>query len=118
RTFVRLQRFNFFFQAEDGIRAFHVTGVQTCALPILVEDARLAREAGADGIVVGALQPDGSLDVETLRRVMEAAQLPVTFHRAFEIGRASCRGRAKILSVVVCSILITRTDRTDQLCNV
>src|SRR5690606_40231338 len=29
----------FFFQAEDGIRDFHVTGVQTCALPIcLVED--------------------------------------------------------------------------------
>src|SRR5690606_18738540 len=26
--------FFFFFQAEDGIRVFHVTGVQTCALPI------------------------------------------------------------------------------------
>src|SRR5690606_40680347 len=26
----------FFFQAEDGIRDFHVTGVQTCALPIYV----------------------------------------------------------------------------------
>src|SRR5690606_40879160 len=26
----------FFFQAEDGIRDFHVTGVQTCALPILI----------------------------------------------------------------------------------
>src|SRR5690606_39603614 len=26
----------FFFQAEDGIRDFHVTGVQTCALPIWV----------------------------------------------------------------------------------
>src|SRR5690606_40884346 len=24
----------FCFQAEDGIRVFHVTGVQTCALPI------------------------------------------------------------------------------------
>src|SRR5690606_40077738 len=24
------------FQAEEGIRVFHVTGVQTCALPILV----------------------------------------------------------------------------------
>src|SRR5690606_40948775 len=24
----------YFFQAEDGIRDFHVTGVQTCALPI------------------------------------------------------------------------------------
>src|SRR5207253_5369933 len=32
----RLRRRNglFFFQAEDGIRDGHVTGVQTCALPI------------------------------------------------------------------------------------
>src|SRR5205809_1683935 len=28
---------NFFFQAEDGIRDVAVTGVQTCALPILYE---------------------------------------------------------------------------------
>src|SRR5690606_39530401 len=27
----------FFFQAEDGIRDFHVTGVQTCALPIYLD---------------------------------------------------------------------------------
>src|SRR5690625_7946674 len=27
----------FFFQAEDGIRDGHVTGVQTCALPILLD---------------------------------------------------------------------------------
>ena len=27
--------FVFFFQAEDGIRDYKVTGVQTCALPIL-----------------------------------------------------------------------------------
>src|SRR5690606_40721901 len=26
-----------FFQAEDGIRDFHVTGVQTCALPIYID---------------------------------------------------------------------------------
>src|SRR5690606_6305941 len=29
-----MSNFFFFFQAEDGIRDFHVTGVQTCALPI------------------------------------------------------------------------------------
>src|SRR5688572_5528986 len=29
---------NFFFQAEDGIRALTVTGVQTCALPILTNE--------------------------------------------------------------------------------
>src|SRR5437870_8840640 len=33
-------RGRFFFQAEDGIRGGHVTGVQTCALPI---------STGADG---------------------------------------------------------------------
>src|SRR5690606_40628705 len=36
----------FFFQAEDGIRDFHVTGVQTCALPILLQP-RFARLAAA-----------------------------------------------------------------------
>src|SRR5207249_5578442 len=35
--------FFFFFQAEDGIRDRNVTGVQTCALPIL---SRLSRPAG------------------------------------------------------------------------
>src|SRR5690348_17635668 len=32
--------FFFFFQAEDGIRDGRVTGVQTCALPILQEGVR------------------------------------------------------------------------------
>src|SRR5436309_3595353 len=34
-TFIPVRDLVFFFQAEDGIRGFHVTGVQTCALPIL-----------------------------------------------------------------------------------
>src|SRR5207253_6975217 len=32
--------FSFFFQAEDGIRDGHVTGVQTCALPIYAVKAK------------------------------------------------------------------------------
>src|SRR5690606_6096529 len=44
----------FFFQAEDGIRDFHVTGVQTCALPISLEHDRaelaLAVSAGVVGV--------------------------------------------------------------------
>src|SRR3712207_3780701 len=36
----------FFFQAEDGIRDIGVTGVQTCALPICGEAARLGEAAG------------------------------------------------------------------------
>src|SRR5690606_39856400 len=34
----------FFFQAEDGIRDFHVTGVQTCALPIYRDQQRRPRQ--------------------------------------------------------------------------
>src|SRR5260221_11279716 len=37
----------FFFQAEDGIRDHCVTGVQTCALPILGDHARVERLARA-----------------------------------------------------------------------
>src|SRR5690606_39877015 len=42
-----LSYFFFFFQAEDGIRDFHVTGVQTCALPIF--GARLSTEYESTG---------------------------------------------------------------------
>src|SRR5207247_2720993 len=37
----------FFFQAEDGIRDPLVTGVQTCALPILDEEGHLRLERRA-----------------------------------------------------------------------
>src|SRR5690625_596840 len=49
---VRLLVF-FFFQAEDGIRDGHVTGVQTCALPISERGALglRAKQAVADGLV-------------------------------------------------------------------
>src|SRR2546430_12666645 len=37
------ERDDVFFQAEDGIRALTVTGVQTCALPISVATTRRGR---------------------------------------------------------------------------
>src|SRR5256885_5208985 len=39
--------FFFFFQAEDGIRDYKVTGVQTCALPILTITAKLGSVTAA-----------------------------------------------------------------------
>src|SRR6266511_2146725 len=41
----------FFFQAEDGIRDFHVTGVQTCALPICQGRVEIAAELRGDRLV-------------------------------------------------------------------
>src|SRR6266704_5830975 len=47
--------FFFFFQAEGGIRDRNVTGVQTCALPILLVSTDLA--AMAPGTTIGSVQP-------------------------------------------------------------
>src|SRR5439155_10901012 len=44
----------FFFQAEDGIRDGHVTGVQTCALPICLWVQTSARAFGMPATRYGA----------------------------------------------------------------
>src|SRR5262249_56930856 len=44
----------FFFQAEDGIRDWSVTGVQTCALPISVVGLLRRRLAGGGQPGIGA----------------------------------------------------------------
>src|SRR2546422_8405094 len=46
--------FFFFFQAEDGIRDVAVTGVQTCALPIWEDHARLLGRLGNREVVARA----------------------------------------------------------------
>src|SRR5256885_3382818 len=52
----------FFFQAEDGIRDYKVTGVQTCALPISLRVARKPRVAlfstGDELVMPGTVAPE------------------------------------------------------------
>ena len=52
----------------------------------MIHDIRLAKRLGANGVVIGALKPDGSIDEETIRYLVEAAKgLSITFHRAFDV---------------------------------
>ena len=51
----------------------------------MLHDIRIAKELGADGLVFGCLRSDGSVDIEAMKPLMEAAgDTPVTFHRAFD----------------------------------
>src|SRR3989475_5088316 len=59
----------FFFQAEDGIRDLTVTGVQTCALPILKKGAAaVAKEVGIDEVVAEVLPSQKADFVKKLQR--------------------------------------------------
>src|SRR2546425_4828862 len=99
---VESSRWFFFFQAEDGIRDKLVTGVQTCALPILQRDPGGGRGAG-DRL--------GDLPLLVLRQdlVAEGDALTTNVDRRagnelpdrVQIGRASCRERVEISVVAV-----------------
>src|SRR5256885_8634747 len=86
----------FFFQAEDGIRDYKVTGVQTCALPISTESTRggspcspncwatRGRTPRPGGAGLPGVLPGGGAARRKARRFGEDIS---------EIGRASCRER-------------------------
>lgn len=49
------------------------------------EDIRMCRQLGVDGVVIGCLKADGSIDIESNQRLKDAAgDMSVTFHRAFD----------------------------------
>src|SRR2546430_7858174 len=93
---LRIGVFFFFFQAEDGIRDLTVTGVQTCALPILAlapGSYLVISHASYEGM------PEKSREHEQLYarmptplRMRSRAAI-AHFFDGFEIGRASCRER-------------------------
>jgi copper homeostasis protein len=52
---------------------------------LMLKDVILCRESGCDGVVVGLLNKDGSIDVKRTAKLIKAAYpLEVTFHRAFD----------------------------------
>src|SRR5260370_25053807 len=87
----------FFFQAEDGIRDSSVTGVQTCALPILWKN--LQSPAQAPKQFANSLFSANHFSPGSLRawRFFHIGSRSMSYPRwtsfSQEIGRASCRER-------------------------
>src|SRR5256885_2673056 len=89
-----------FFEAEDGIRDYKVTGVQTCALPIyllelkLVEEEQVARALGKQlgcEVAWGELLPLDEVIPLLPKHVADRDEMVPW--KMEKIGRASCRER-------------------------
>src|SRR5690606_39865311 len=92
----------FFFQAEDGIRAFHVTGVQTCALPISL--AAIVFLAGLwEWLKLAEVEDSLHRTILLLLNLLLMVLMVWAAQGSFvllqiEIGRAAWRGRACVSS--------------------
>lgn len=54
---------------------------------VMKADIQTAKNLGADGVVFGILNPDGSVDKKRTTELVDlAAPLQVTFHRAFDVA--------------------------------
>jgi copper homeostasis protein len=66
---------------------------------IMRRDIEVCGENGADGIVIGILRRDGSIDMERTSRLIQLAQpMSVTFHRAFDMCSDAEKGLEDIIS--------------------
>lgn len=53
---------------------------------IIKGEIRMFRELGADGVVIGNLKADGSLNIQQMQELIaEAGEMSVTLHRAFDM---------------------------------
>ncbi len=53
---------------------------------IMKHEIQAFREAGAEGVVIGVLKLDGTLDVDVMRELIDCAEgMHVTLHRAFDM---------------------------------
>jgi len=82
---------------------------------VLRADLDLLLQNGADGIVVGCLCADGSVDEARMREIARAAgKAPVTFHRAFDLVRDAQRALEAIIDSG-CARLLTSGLATNAL---
>lgn len=57
-------------------------------IEVMKKDIEIAKKYGVDGIVIGVLKPNGEIDVNRMKELIELSRpLTVTFHRAFDMTR-------------------------------
>jgi len=79
----------------------------------MLHDVAMARDAGAAGVVVGFLLPDGTVDEARTREACELARpLSVTFHRAFDMTRDPLESLDTLAAIGVDRVLTSGQEAT------
>lgn len=67
-------------------------------LEIMCQDIQLVKELGYDGVVIGALNENGDLDVEKIKAMMKVGEgMKFTFHRAID----ACNNPLEALEILI-----------------
>ncbi len=82
-------------------------------LEVMREDIRIAKDLGADGVVIGCLTAAGDIDqARTAELVGLARPMNVTFHRAFDMCRDPGQGLEDLIALGVDRVLTSGQEAT------
>lgn len=82
---------------------------------VMKKEVAAFREAGAEGIVIGIMKPDGSLDTERMAELMEqGAGMKVTLHRCFDLCRDPFTALEEAIRLGI-DIILTSGQQSDCL---
>lgn len=80
---------------------------------VMLEDIKAFKAEGANAIVFGILTPEGDIDMERSRKVIEAARpMEVTFHRAFDMACDAFDSLEKLIELGVDRVLTSGQEAT------
>ena len=80
---------------------------------VMMEDIRLAKALGADGVVIGCLNVAGDIDMVRSERLIGLARpLNVTFHRAFDMCRDPRQALEQLIELGVERVLTSGQEAT------
>ena len=75
---------------------------------VMEYDIEQAKQLGANGVVIGILNQDGTVDVERTRTLVGLARpLSVTFHRAFDVSRDPFEALEALVNLGIDRVLTT-----------